>query len=54
MHVARDEDEAKFWLGPVRLHENAGYRSAEPRRVTGLVEANEAKIWARWNDYFGK
>ena len=54
VHVARDEDEAKFWLGPVRLHENAGYRSAELRRVTGLVEANEAKIWARWNDYFGK
>ncbi len=54
VHVARDDDEAKFWLGPVRLHENAGFRSAELRRVTGLVEANETKLLEAWNGYFGK
>ncbi|MDQ3696425.1 MAG: DUF4160 domain-containing protein [Gemmatimonadota bacterium] len=54
VHVARDDDEAKFWLGPVRLHENGGFRSAELRRVTGLVEANEATLLEAWNGYFGK
>ena len=54
VHVARDDDEAKFWLAQVRLHENGGFRSAELRRVTALVEANEVKLLEAWNGYFGE
>jgi len=54
VHVARDADEAKFWLSPVRLHTNGGFRSVELRRVTILVEANEDKLLEAWNGYFGK
>ncbi len=52
VHVARDDEEAKFWLKPVRLHSNDGFRSAELRRVTALVEDNEPRLVEAWNDYF--
>jgi len=29
VHVERDENLAKFWLDPVRLHESGGFRGAE-------------------------
>ena len=51
IHVARDDDEAKLWLKPVRLHSNDGFRSAELRRVTALVEDNEPRLLEAWNDY---
>jgi hypothetical protein len=53
VHVARDDCEAKFWLGPVRLHENGGFRSAELRRVAGLVEEHEDMLLEAWHGYFG-
>lgn len=54
VHVARDENEAKFWLGPVRLHASDGFRSAELRRVTALVEENEEQLWEAWHGYFSR
>lgn len=33
VHVERDENLAKFWLDPVRLHESGGFRGAELYRV---------------------
>jgi hypothetical protein len=54
VHVARDDDEAKFWLAPVRLHENGGFRSADLRRITTLVEENEVRLLEAWNGYFGE
>ncbi|MGQ0764457.1 MAG: DUF4160 domain-containing protein [Gemmatimonadota bacterium] len=53
VHVARDAAEAKFWLGPVRLQRNDGFRSAELQRVAALVEANEPMLLEAWYGYFG-
>lgn len=33
VHVARDDFEAKFWLDPVRVAANYGFRPAELRRI---------------------
>jgi hypothetical protein len=38
IHVAREELEAKFWLRPVSLAANYGYRAAELRKIQRLVE----------------
>ena len=53
VHVSRDDNEAKFWLHPARLHHNDGYRSAELRRVAELVEENDERLLEAWNGYFG-
>lgn len=38
IHVERDDLEAKFWLEPVALAANYGFRSAELRDIQRLVE----------------
>ena len=38
IHVARDDFEAKFWLRPVSLAANYGFRPSELKDIERLVE----------------
>lgn len=53
IHVCRDDDMAKFWIGPVRLANNIGFSAKELRTIEKLVEENEKKIEKSWNEFFG-
>ena len=52
VHVERERFKAKFWVGPVRLADNKGFRSAEIARVQRLVSQHELLIVEKWNEYF--
>lgn len=52
VHVERDDNVAKFWLSPVRLHESGGYRRAELSRLESLVKDNAELVLRAWHDYF--
>ena len=52
IHVKAAENEAKFWLNPVRLAFNHGYRSHELNEVERLVKDNQAALLEAWNVYF--
>ena len=54
VHVERDENLAKFWLDPVRLHESGGFRGAELNRVAALVGDHQALLLEAWREYFGE
>ncbi|MBL8292161.1 MAG: DUF4160 domain-containing protein [Bryobacterales bacterium] len=41
VHVDRDNQSAKFWLGPVRLAFNMEFNPTELRRIQGLLMDNE-------------
>ena len=43
----------RFWLAPVSLAQNQGFRPVELRQVQALVEENRAGFLEAWNDYFG-
>jgi hypothetical protein len=53
IHVEREQNEAKFWLNPVRL-ERTNFRSRETRRIEALMVKHSAMILREWNDFFGK
>ena len=53
VHVEREDCEAKFWLGPVRLEASRGFGRAEIRRIESLVAESEAFLLRVWHDYFG-
>lgn len=53
IHVDRDELSAKFWLDPVALAVNLGFRPAELSRVERLVVKHEARLLEAWHGYFG-
>ena len=54
VHVDRDDQSAKFWIGPVALAQNLGFGAAELRRIASLVEEHSADFMKEWNEYFGR
>ncbi len=53
VHVSRGRCAAKFWLGPVRFAQNAGFRPHDLREIADLIEENERLLLDAWNEYFG-
>jgi hypothetical protein len=53
IHVQREQYVAKFWLEPVVLVTNRGFRAYEIRRITRLVVQHQATLLEAWHDYFG-
>jgi len=54
VHIERDDNVAKFWIDPVRLHTSGGFGAAELRRIQRIVEANQDTLIEAWNEYFGE
>ena len=54
IHVERDDNKAKFWLNPVRLARNIGFRGRELNLLQRLIEDNQQRLIESWNDYFGE
>lgn len=53
IHVQRERSVAKFWLEPVALVTNRGFRTHEIRRIRRLVMQHQATLLEAWHDYFG-
>ena len=53
VHVDRDEQTAKFWLGPVALARNLGFSARELSRIQRLLEEHEAVLLEGWHEHFG-
>lgn len=53
VHVKRDRHIAKFWLDPVSLAKNRGFKEHELNKIARLVVKHREKLWEAWHDYFG-
>lgn len=51
VHVDWDSCSAKFWLGPVALTRNRGFRAHELRRIERIVKVHQRKLLEAWNDH---
>ena len=52
-HVDRENLSAKFWLDPVQLARNFGFRAHELRTIQSVVEEHRQEFLEAWNDFFG-
>ena len=52
VHVARDDNLAKFWLEPVRLAWSRGFPTVELRRIEDIVRENVTELLEAWNAFF--
>jgi hypothetical protein len=52
VHVERDENEAKYWLDPVRLARSYGFSAKELNSIEKIVIANQPLLQERWNEFF--
>ena len=52
IHVSKQGCAAKFWLGPVRLVNNYGFRADELSDIVRILEDHEEEIKQSWDNYF--
>jgi hypothetical protein len=52
IHVAHAGRYAKYWLDPVNLAANRGFRSHELSNIRILVKKNRKLFLESWNAYF--
>lgn len=53
IHVKRDEHIAKFWLNPISLAKNRGFKGHELNEIAQLIVRHRETLLEAWNDYFG-
>ncbi len=53
IHVDREETSAKFWLDPVQVARNFGFRAHELRTIQSVVTENSKEFTEAWNEFFG-
>ena len=53
IHVERDENEAKYWLQPVGLAANYGFKQTELARIQSLVEEHCQKLIEAYSKWHG-
>ena len=53
IHVDRGEASCKFWLTPVALASNLGFRPRELRTIESIVIANLGSLKAAWQEFHG-
>lgn len=53
VHVDRADWTAKFWLAPVSLAYNIGFRAKELRDIRRLVNEHVNEFREAWDDNFG-
>lgn len=54
IHVAHAGRYAKFWLEPVALADNRGFRGHELTEIRQIVEENQQLFLEEWHEYFGR
>lgn len=52
IHIERDDNIAKFWLQPIRLHNSGGFRPREINRIQRHIEDNQELLLRKWNEFF--
>jgi len=54
VHIDRDERSAKFWLDPVSLSRNLGFKPKELRAIERLLVENEALLLTAWREHLAE
>ncbi len=49
VHVVKAGSEAKFWLAPVQISWNKGFRETELREIARILEQHETELIEAWN-----
>lgn len=53
VHVDRERFSAKFWLQPVGLARNIGFRAHELRTIQSIIVEHQDELLEAWNGHFG-
>jgi hypothetical protein len=52
IHIKRDRQLVKFWLNPISLAKNRGFKEHELNKIAKLVEKNQHTLIEAWHEHF--
>ena len=52
IHVKAGGDQAKFWLDPIALASNHGFRAHELNNIERIIKQYQTDLIEAWNEYF--
>ncbi|MEM9772817.1 MAG: DUF4160 domain-containing protein [Cyanobacteria bacterium P01_D01_bin.73] len=52
IHIKRDKQLLKYWLDPVKLDKNRGFKDHELNQIEKLVIEHQTQLIQAWHDYF--
>ena len=53
IHIDRESLSVKFWLEPVDVAKNLGFKAKELRKIQSVVQDNQNLLLEAWHGYFG-
>lgn len=53
IHVKAGQDETKFWLDPVGLAANYGFKVHELNEIEDIVRSYQAELLEAWHEHLG-
>lgn len=54
VHVEKENSHCKFWLNPIRVASNSGFRSHELSIVRKIITNRKDIIEEKWNEFFAR
>ncbi len=53
IHVVRERKRAKFWLEPIALFSQGGFRAHELREIERFLRERHSEIMEAWHEHCG-
>ena len=50
IHVKAESDQAKFWLEPINLASNYGFRGHELNEIERIIQEHKKELMEAWNE----
>ena len=50
IHVKAESDQAKFWLTPISLASNYGFRAHELNEIERIIQEHQEELLEAWNE----
>ena len=54
IHVEKDDLEVKFWLDPVSIASNKGFKLADLRKVEKIIFQNHSLLLEKYNEFHNR
>lgn len=51
IHVKAESDQAKFWLDPVRLAANYGFKAHDLNEIERIVRERQSELLEAWHEH---
>ncbi len=52
IHIKAGSDQAKFWLDPIDLASNYGFRAHELNQIERIIKQHQTELIEAWDEYF--